>query len=380
MGNKSSVPPPPDMSGVANASKEAAELNYKLGQEQLAWAREQFAGNKEITDEVVDRLLASQDETAENARKDRARYESTFQPLEDDLVRDAQDYNTEARREAKAGAAQATVGQQFDAARDSATRQLESYGVNPASTRFAALDIGTRAQEAAAKAAAGNQAREQVEANARALRSEAINIGRGYPGQVMAGVNTANNAGTGAVNSGLATTASGANSMGTGAQWSGLGNQAVGTWGNTLNQGYQNELNSWKANQSSSSGIGSALGLGASLLTSTIPGGSILGRMFAAEGGAVPDPEATPGGAIPIGASPSGGQSVDDVPAQLTAGEFVIPKDVTSWFGEHHFQKMIQKARQDKQKAGAKPAIGAAPAQAPTFQSRPGAIPMSRAA
>ena len=375
MGSKNSAPPPPDLSAVANASKEAAQLQYKLGQEQLAWAKEQYANDRTITDKVVDSFITTQDENLANARKDRERYERVFQPQEDALVQDANTYASEGKKDLERGRAQAAVGQQFDAARDAAVRQLESFGVNPASTRFAALDIGTRAQEAAAKAAAGNQADLQTEATARALRDQAINVGKGYPAQTNAAYGTANNSGAGAVNSSLATTASGANTMGTGTQWTGLGNQSTGQWGNTLNAGYQNELNAWKANQSTSSGIGSALGLmGSALLGGTKP------WIFAAEGGAI-DPEATPGGAIPIGASPSGGKAVDDVSARLTAGEFVVPKDVASWYGEKHLQSMIQKARTEKERAVAKPDVREALPTTPTFQSRPsGAIPLGAAA
>ena len=147
MGSKNSAPPPPDLSAVANASKEAAQLQYKLGQEQLAWAKEQYANDRTITDKVVDSFITTQDENLANARKDRERYERVFQPQEDALVQDANTYASEGKKDLERGRAQAAVGQQFDAARDAAVRQLESFGVNPASTRFAALDIGTRAQE-----------------------------------------------------------------------------------------------------------------------------------------------------------------------------------------------------------------------------------------
>ena len=49
-----------------------------------------------------------------------------------------------------------------------------------------------------------------------------------------------------------------------------------------------------------------------------------------------------------------------------------MPKDVTQWYGEQHFQKMIQKARQDKQGAQAKPeAKPQGPPGPPRFVSRP---------
>ena len=36
---------------------------------------------------------------------------------------------------------------------------------------------------------------------------------------------------------------------------------------------------------------------------------------------------------------------VDDVPANLTAGEFIIPKDVVEWKGKEYFYKLMAQAR-----------------------------------
>ena len=359
MGGKSSPPPPPDYTPIANASKEAAQLSYKLGSEQLAWAKETYADNKIITDKVVDTFLRSQDLNMESAQKDRARYERLFQPLEDQLAADAADYSSGARKDLEMGRAAAGVAQQFDAARESATRNLEAYGIDPSSTRYAALDLGMRTQQAATSAAAQNQASQQTDAIGRALRSEAINVGRGYPGQIAGQYGTALQSGTGGVNSTLAQTASGANTMGTNTQYMGLANQSLGTWANALNMGYQNQLAAWKADQDQSSGWGSALGLIGGIATK-----------FIEDGGAIED--GTTGGHVPAQASPTGGAAVDDVPARLNVGEFVFPKDVMQWKGEEWAQKEIQKARQAKQQGTvAKPTTAMAPPQNPTFVSRP---------
>jgi hypothetical protein len=83
-----------------------------------------------------------------------------------------------------------------------------------------------------------------------------------------------------------------------------------------------------------------------------------------------------------MGASPTGGKAVDDVPARLTVGEFVIPKDVAAWKGQEHFQKLIDSSRKAAAQATAKPKVGPAVGGPPAVVSRPqqGAIPMSRAA
>lgn len=371
MGGKSKAPPPPDFSAIAAASERAAKLNFDLGMQQLSWAKEQYAQDREIADTVIASALATQAQNEKNAAADRAFYETTYRPLEMDLARDATEYASGARKNLEAGRAQAAVTQQFDQARRAATQNLEAFGVDPTSTRYAALDIGARTQQAAAAAAAGNQAIQQTEAMGRAMRSEAINVGRGYPGQIAGTYGTALQAGNAAVNSGLATTASGANTMGTTPQYMGLSNQAVGTWGNTVNQGYQNQLAAFNANNNQSSGWGGVAG--------AVIGGAM---RFMEKGGAVDDNiidgefrDVTPGGNVPASASPTRGAAIDDVPARLTPGEFVVPKDVVAWKGEEYFQKLIQGSRKAKDVAPAKPEIGRAIPERPTFTSRPAALP-----
>lgn len=367
MGGGKGAPSPPDYGPIAAASEKASERAFQLGEEQLQWAKDQYAQDRQITDKVVDSFLTTQNLNNEAAANDRARYEQEYQPLEDQLIEDAKSYATPERKDLEMGRAQAQVAQQFDAARNNAQRQLEDFGINPGATRYAALDIGLNAQRAAAEAGAGNQAAQMVDATGRALRSEAINVGRGYPGQIAGTYNTALQAGSGAVNSQLAQTASGANTMGTAPQYMGLGNQALNIWGNTLNNQFNNQMAAYKASQSSSSGLGSALGL----IGSFIP--------MLADGGEVPPRNAVSalpveGGQVPASASPSGGQVVDDVPARLSPGEFVLPKDVVQTLGTAQIHKIIMKARQDQQKLPQQ--SGAIPSARPTNQ-RQQALPIA---
>jgi hypothetical protein len=251
------------------------------------------------------------------------------------MIHDLNTYDTAERRDKEVGAAQANVAQQFDEARDQAASRLESFGINPSDTRYAGLDLNLRTQEAATKAAAGTNAATSVEDKGRALRASAIDIGRGYPSSYTAagqlGVSAGGQAQTG-TNQAYNT---GAQAMGTGPQWLGGSNEALGNWGNTLNQQYNNQLGQYNANQNASSGWGSALGMF---------GGMAAKRFGFAEGGAVP-PEI----------SPSGGGRQDDVPVAVSVGEFVVPKEAVSWYGEKHFHKIIEKAQQERQETQAVP-------------------------
>lgn len=380
MGKSNDAPPPPDYTPIAEASKAAAEYSYKIADRQQKWAEKTYKENKKITDEFTDFIMGQMTKQAGWADEDRARYENVFQPMEDALVADAQSYASPERQEYEAGKAEAKVAQEFEMARRAAQERLESYGIDPTQTRAGAMDLQTRIAEAASQAGAGTAARERAEAVGRELREKAINVGRGYPAQVASSAAGAQGAGQAAVNSNLQTTASGASTMGTGGQWQGLGNQSLGTWGNTLNMGFDNALDAWKAEQSQSSGLGSFLGMAAGMgmkMAGFEEGGVI--PEFAAGGMPTGGDVGTGGGGpVPATMSPSNGVATDDVaavvdgagPAKLTAGEFVIPEDVMSWKGEEWAQKEILKARKQMQGGG-----GERPAQ-PTMGPPQGVLPV----
>lgn len=390
MGKSNDAPPPPDYTPIAEASKASAEYSYRIADRQQKWAEKTYKENKKITDKFTDFIMGQMTKQAGWADEDRARYENVFQPLEDALVADAESYASPERQEYEAGKAEAKVAQEFEAARRTAQEKLETYGIDPTQTRAGAMDLQSRLAEAATQAGAGTMARERAEAVGRELREKAINVGRGYPAQVASSTAGAQGAGQAAVNSNLQTTASGASTMGTGGSWQGLGNQSIGQWGNTLNMGFTNALDAWKAEQSASSGIGGILGTVAGMGMKMIPG--------LAEGGVIPEfaeggmptggDVSTPGGgAVPASMSPSAGVAVDDVaavvdgagPAKLSAGEFVIPEDVMSWKGEEWAQKEIMKARKQMQGGGgerpAQPTMGP-PGMPQPGMPQPGVIPV----
>ena len=369
-GGKGSAPKAPDYSQLAAASEASAKYSYELATRQQDWAEKVYAENKGVSDLVIEKALGAMDRQEEWAIADRARYEGIYQPLEEQYAAKAQDYATKERQEMEAGKAEADVAAQFEQARKTAQERLEGFGVDPSQTRQGALDLGTRVAEAAAQASAGNQARWRTEEYGDQMMANAINTGKGYPAQVMAAQQGAGASGNQAANTGLAQTASGAQTMGTGMQWQGMGNNAIAGWGNILNMGFNNQLDSWKANQEANSGWGDIAGQFAGMAA-----GHFLG---AEEGGAIPEFQQGGGMPIPEEASPSGGAIPDDVPAQivdgppaqLNAGEFVVPKDVVSWMGEKGMQQIVLKAR--KEMTGQN---GERPAQ-PEMKDGPGGPPL----
>lgn len=260
MGGKSKAPPAPDYSSIANASIESARMAQETAREQLAWGREQSARIDPYVTNWLDSMTRSADDQTTNARTDRQRYETVYQPVENQFVDTARNWNSATRAESRAGAAIADVRQAFEARRQSALSQLESYGIDPSQTRFQALDLGTRVQEAAASAAAGTQSRLQSEATGLALQGEAINIGKGYPGQVAqsyAGAVQAGNSAIGQANNSLVAST---NAMGSPTQWMGAGTGALNAGTNALNTGFQNNLARTDYNNRMQSGTWNAIG------------------------------------------------------------------------------------------------------------------------
>ena len=70
---KPKAPPPPDYSAIAAASERAADLQYKLGQEQLAWAKEQYAKDSAIYGRIIDGFLDDMDILYDHERMKRCR-------------------------------------------------------------------------------------------------------------------------------------------------------------------------------------------------------------------------------------------------------------------------------------------------------------------
>jgi hypothetical protein len=272
MGGKAKAPEPPDYSPIASANAAAAERQFQLGEQQLAWGKEQFERVWPYASQYMTEQVGAAQDLNESARGAQAMYESTYKPIEAKFAAEAAAYNTPERANQNASRAMADVANTIEAQRKASIDQLESYGIDPSQTRFGALDLGIRINKAAAMAAAGTQSRLNTEATGLALEGEAINVGRGYPGAIASSYNAATNAGSSGINAGNSTGQTGANMMGSPTNYFSGGNTALGNWGNTLNMGYQNQLAAAKfdADQSAgfSRGIGSLIGGGLGLAAS----------------------------------------------------------------------------------------------------------------
>ena len=222
----SSAPAAPDYKPIADAQMKASAEQNALSREQLQWAKDQYADAKPYSQRVMSTMADSMETNAATAKKDRARYEEIYQPIETAQAEKAKNWDSDERKALMRGRAGATVGQSFDAADAAATRQLQGFGVNPSDMRMGAINRGAKLMRAASQAGAENNSDVTVDREANALRSEAINVGRGYPGQVAGQYGTSNQSGTAGVGAGNQTTGTYMPALGNGIGWAGLSNQS----------------------------------------------------------------------------------------------------------------------------------------------------------
>ena len=253
----------PDNSGL-NA---AALANAELSKEQLEWVKQIYtegapdrAEAAARAKEVSDANLASLKQNTELSNEYADYQRNTFRPLEKGIVQSASDYDTEARRDQKAGQAVADVTQQFAATKGQAARDLQRMGVNPSSGRSLAMSSQLGIAQAAASASAAGRARENVETQGFGRKMDAANLGRGLASNPATSAGVALNAGNSAVANGqvpLNIAGNAANSVTNGMSGAGQLNASAG---NMYGQSAQIQGQAGASDAAGSAAMGSAIG------------------------------------------------------------------------------------------------------------------------
>ena len=246
----------------------AALMQAQLSKEQLEWAKQIYAETADdrsyatdLSNQVSQSQLDAQNLQNQISKAGYQDYDSTFRPLEQRLVADAQNYDTPERRAAEAAAASADVATNIAAQRGATMRAMERSGANPASGKIMAMmgsmDIGA----AKAKAGAANQAMRNVEQQGYARRMDAANLGRNIASSQGTSASIASQIGAGAV--GSANAALGSAASGQGILNSGFAGAQAGLAGaaNTYNQINQNQIAAGSSSNSLWGGLGSAAGM-----------------------------------------------------------------------------------------------------------------------
>lgn len=222
----------------ADKLAESGDAAAQLGRDQFNWYKAEYektAPQREAAAALAAKVGEAQykgmEYATQQARELDERNKSVFRPLEDRIVADATNFDTEAKREELAGQAQTDVNAAFAGARGQNVRSMASYGITPGSGRAMAMDNQLTAQQALASAGAKTKARRDAMAEGYARKMDAVGLGKGVIGNQVTMQQMAQNGGSaavGAAGSGVNVSQSGAGLMGqgfAGAQ-SGYANQA----------------------------------------------------------------------------------------------------------------------------------------------------------
>lgn len=183
MGGKSS-PPPPDYSGME-----------ALGREQLEFSKQQYAEMKPFVTQLATTMADAQQQQMTQAQDYYDYAKSTFRPVEQGLVKQAQEFDTEAYRQQLAAKAAADAAKAFQGAQGVSMREATRRGVNPASGAFGAAANANALGLAAMQTGAQNQARQQAEQLGWARKMDVTGLGRGLAGASTAAYSGATSAG-----------------------------------------------------------------------------------------------------------------------------------------------------------------------------------------
>jgi hypothetical protein len=239
MGGKSARAP--DYSGMEN-----------VGREQLAFAQRQYNETMPLARQIASQQMAAQEQQMQQAQDYYDYQISTFRPLEQGIVEQAQTFNTDAYRQQQAQQASAAAARAFSTARDSSARAGAARGINPNSGAARGADNSMILQEAAMRAGGMTGARQQAEQLGYARQLDAAGLGRGLAGASTAAYGSAVGAGSAGLSS----------QMAPGAQYM----QGLGAAGQTYGQMAGMQANLYgQSMQARGAAIGSAVGLGAGI-------------------------------------------------------------------------------------------------------------------
>lgn len=181
-------------------------------------------------------------------------YKDTYRPLEQGLVKSAQDADTPQAYELEAGKAQAAVSNQLGLARD---RLARTPGLDPSSAAAQAAHANLELHGAAMGATEQNLARARVKDKAFARQLDVAGLGKGLVTNASTGfANAAANASNIAHNSAMEANQT---ASGVGAMVGGIANNLSKNWGGFgVNSG--GNYNTWAANNA---GVSASTGLSA---------------------------------------------------------------------------------------------------------------------
>lgn len=279
----SSKPPKPDplIGHAAMSNAELAKEMAGVARDQLAWEKDRAAKQDPLIQKIVDQQIQSGDANADRAESQWQIYRDLFAPVEERVVKDANEFDSQERKDRMAAEAGADVARGYQGALKSNQRAMGRLGVNPNSGRFQALAQELNLGLAKETAGAMNKARRDTELQGMAMREGAAKFGRNMPNTGLAADAASLHAGDSAT--GNMATGAGIRNAGMNAaqNWFGGVTHANSSAGNLGLGQYQGQLNAWQqANQNSAlgaAGLGSLFGqLGSAAIAKKLRKGGVI--------------------------------------------------------------------------------------------------------
>jgi hypothetical protein len=249
----------------------AAAQEAQTGADWLQFAKDSYAQDQvrqAKTDALTDQVTQAQIDTMNSnnawAKQQQDRQTSVFQPLQDEYIKEAENYGSQANQDSRAAEAKADVLNAAATQQASTARSMASMGINPASGRWSATTRAGDLNTAVTAAGASNTARQAVRDKALDLKANAVNMGNGVAANTATAYGLGINAGTAAV--GAQATANNANTANQSIMGQGYGGAMSGYagQGGTLSGLYNSQIQAWglgqQAGASSSAGIGNLVG------------------------------------------------------------------------------------------------------------------------
>lgn len=248
---------------------DAALRNTQIAEDALNWYRQIYDRDlKPAQDEqrdlqrgLIQDYLTDRRTQREFADEQNQYYRQTFRPIEEQMARDAMNYDSESNIARQQGIAGAAVTQAFSNAQQQANRNLSRFGLNPNSGAFAATNARAANAQALATAGARTAVALDTQKTAIGLRAGAANFGRNMPNTAANYFSLANQTGAGANQMGL----SGMEMMRGNANFVGQGfNQGMQGYSNAANiygQEFNARMAGFNAGQQQMAGIGQLAGM-----------------------------------------------------------------------------------------------------------------------
>jgi hypothetical protein len=181
---------------MGNQQAALGRQDQMMGQmdEQMNLGRERFAALNPLSMQLTQGAADAQAQSLNQARDQYDFYTNTYRPVEERMVSDAMNYNSEGERQRMAQQAGADVEQALAVQRGSGMRALERMGVNPNSGRMMQLMAGDGLQAAKLRAGAENNARVAAEEKGFNRLATAAATGVRLPGEATAALNASSQA------------------------------------------------------------------------------------------------------------------------------------------------------------------------------------------